>query len=523
MQENEPTNKAAARAKRTYDIACMDENGEFYFGQPCGSWSILCVHGCGYIHLSSSTPGTRKKCCANDRMSINSNNCDSKLLANLELREFPLFMQQAVFLSPEFCHHSSTYNNLVAMGATKMCNYSERPGFENRGPGPFSVHLQEKLHHFFNLANSTNNSGRIGYFVFENESALAASASSCNLDSCIMDIIARGLREINPYSHQLCFLRLEAHQRADGVNKIPRVLNQWQLFDVCSVRNNQQTGEMLIQIKAHNDDVSSFKMTSEKVEPLFFLILFPLGEDGWTNDLKDCITVEEYVMWRLLMPEKYGSEYMTAHAAEPPFEILDHQTGHPFFPNENVSKIEENQIEGSTVCQILRTNRFMTMSRVAQYWLMDFYSRVCDQRLSIIGNIRNGIMMGQTRERSVELTDQEEEDRHAAGYTNPDIPKKESYLPGSAHGSPCHMAALARSALTLVSEWGCPHGFLMLTCNPRWPEILSQLHDGQTAFDCPDVTTAVFKSRLDLMKKNIRNGKYCGGREITYTFHVIEY
>ncbi len=55
-------------------------------------------------------------------------------------------------------------------------------------------------------------------------------------------------------------------------------------------------------------------------------------------------------MWRLLLPEKYGSEYMTALAAEPPFEILDCRTGHPFFPNENVSKIEENQIEGSPVC-----------------------------------------------------------------------------------------------------------------------------------------------------------------------------
>jgi hypothetical protein len=229
-------------------------------------------------------------------MSINSNNCDSELLANLELREFPLFMQQAMSPSPEFCHHSSTYNNLVAMGVTKVCNYSERPGFKNRGPGPFSVHLQGKLHHFFNLANSTNNSGGIGYFVFDNESALAASASSCNLDSHIMDIIARGLREINPYSRQLHFLGLEACQCADAVNIIPRDLNQWLLFNVCSVRNNQQTGEMSIQIKAHNDDVSSVKMNSEKVEPLFFPILFPLEEDGWTNDLKDCITAEEYVM-----------------------------------------------------------------------------------------------------------------------------------------------------------------------------------------------------------------------------------
>ncbi len=80
---------------------------------------------------------------------------------------------------------------------------------------------------------------------------------------------------------------------------------------------------------------------------------------------------------------------MTAMAVGPPFEILDSRTGYPFLPNQNFSEIEEHQIEGIAVCQILRTNRFMLMSRVAQYWLMDFYSCVCDQRLSIIENMRN--------------------------------------------------------------------------------------------------------------------------------------
>ncbi len=37
------------------------------------------------------------------------------------------------------------------------------------------------------------------------------------------------------------------------------------------------------------------------------------------------------------------------------------------------------------------------------------------------------------------------------------------------------------------------------------------------------MTGAVFKSRLDQMKTNICNGKYFGGRELTYHFHVIEY
>ncbi len=82
--------------------------------------------------------------------------------------------------------------------------------------------------------------------MFDNQSALAVSASSCNLVPHTMDIIANGLKEINPYSCQLCFLGLEARQRADGVNIIQRVVNQRLLFEVCSVRNDQQTGEMSI-------------------------------------------------------------------------------------------------------------------------------------------------------------------------------------------------------------------------------------------------------------------------------------
>jgi hypothetical protein len=37
------------------------------------------------------------------------------------------------------------------------------------------------------------------------------------------------------------------------------------------------------------------------------------------------------------------------------------------------------------------------------------------------------------------------------------------------------------------------------------------------------VTGTVFKSWLDQMKTNIRNGKHFGGHELTYHFHVIEY
>ena len=59
-----------------------------------------------------------------------------------------------------------------------------------------------------------------------------------------------------------------------------------------------------------------------------------------------------------------------------------------------------------------------------------------------IGKMRNRIMMGQARQISDDLNDYEEQDRHAAGYS--DEPMRETYLPSSIHGSPRHMAALAK-------------------------------------------------------------------------------
>jgi hypothetical protein len=153
-----------------------------------------------------------------------------------------------------------------------------------------------------------------------------------------------------------------------------------------------------------------------------------------------------------------------------------------------------------------------------------FFSHICDQRLSIIGQMRDQIMMGQPRQRkntySVE-DDLEEEEKCGAGYI--DEPKRVSYLPDSVHRSQRHLSALAKNALVLVSEYGCPHVFLAFTCNPESLEIQSQLINGQTAFDHPDVTAPVFKSRLDKFKTNIRNGKYFESREVIYIFHMKEY
>jgi hypothetical protein len=58
------------------------------------------------------------------------------------------FLRQVITLSPNFLKKSSTYNNLVAMAATMVCNYNETHGFSRHGQGPQSVFMNGCVHHY---------------------------------------------------------------------------------------------------------------------------------------------------------------------------------------------------------------------------------------------------------------------------------------------------------------------------------------------------------------------------------------
>jgi hypothetical protein len=223
------------------------------------------------------------------------------------------------------------------------------------------------------------------------------------------------------------------------------------------------------------------------------------------------------------MPERKRQTYLTALSKQAKTVRIDSRTGEPFSSDCDENQVQQHGID-IIMRQLLRVNRHILMDRLSQYWLLDLFSRVRDDRLSVIEQLQERIFMGQTRqEKKIYSADNDidEEERRGAGYI--DEPKRSSYLPDSVHGSQRHMSNLAKNALVLVSEFGCPHVFLTLTCNPEWQEILSQLLTGQTAFDRPDVTVPVFKSRLDKFKTNIRNQKYFQSREVIYLLHVIEY
>ncbi len=98
-------------------------------------------------------------------------------------------------------------------------------------------------------------------------------------------------------------------------------------------------------------------MSSEKVEPLCFLLFFPHGEAEYTNAQKDHINninPLQYVMARLLRPEKIYGQWMTAaarHLDNP--QVIDCCKGKPFESDEDINQEGQHLI---ITCQHLQVH-----------------------------------------------------------------------------------------------------------------------------------------------------------------------
>ncbi len=259
-----------------------------------------------------------------------------------DLDKLPQFLRLVITLSLDFFKKSSTYNNLVAMAATVVCNYNQTHGFSWCGQGPQSVFMNGHVHHYMRIASSTLQNFGISYFILDDIASPAGYADTQNVDPVILSNICKCLRNEYPYCIDLCFLGVEARQCAEGINVVPRMVHQVQHFDVCSVVNDRQTGTMTLQAKTHTKSVSDINMDSEKVEGLCFPLLFPHGEPGYTNSSKSRVSPDEYVMAMMLRPEKLHGEYMTAQASYAPFQCIDIHTEELFAPTKDQCQVEAN-------------------------------------------------------------------------------------------------------------------------------------------------------------------------------------
>jgi hypothetical protein len=116
------------------------------------------------------------------------------------------------------------------MAATMVCNYNQTHGFLRHGQGPQSVFINGHVHHYMRIASSTLQNCGISYFIFDDIASLEGSMDTQNIDPVILTNICKGLRNDNPYCVDLHFLGIQAQQRAEGINVVPRMVDQVQQF-----------------------------------------------------------------------------------------------------------------------------------------------------------------------------------------------------------------------------------------------------------------------------------------------------
>ncbi|XP_019225110.1 PREDICTED: uncharacterized protein LOC109206711 [Nicotiana attenuata] len=105
------------------------------------------------------------------------------------------------------------------------------------------------------------------------------------------------------------------------------------------------------------------------------------------------------------------------------------------------------------------------------------------------------------------------------GETTPSSQRKRIILPSSFTGGARYMLQNYQDAMAICKWAGYPDLFITFTCNPKWPEILRHVKSrGLNPEDRPDILSRVFKIKLDLLIKDLRDNKVFGAvKSVIYT------
>lgn len=425
--------------------------------------------------------------------------------------------------------------------------------------GDSSVKLNGRTYNYFEKSSKKGNA--INYFLFDAFQEMEEKLNELNkktlsyknnenfenlkVNNSYMRRIFEELKISNKYCSELVLIGNKIRNCGNSCTEISKVLKsnintKTHHFEIGAILNDNSEGSIVYQYSLCNQQ-HTLQSTSPNVEPLVFPLLFPYGEDGWTNKIQKYIGCLLYICSRWLIPESINAEEVLnnnniiiiteSNEADVIKSILV-QSGTKLIVNTDkkvfVKKITESRyiicMINNTLKKFLPASRFQIMSRIAQYHMVDLYSRSQDYKLNwhknnthlIFGKYENYVDDPKISENN-NPSSKNNKERVEFSNSNP------SFLAASFHGSPRHLKNLALAALTVVSEYGGPTIFFTATVNPYWKEIQEMLLYGQSAYDRPDVVCRVFHRKVDLLMKNLRKGKYFGSSKVIYLMRVYEY
>ena len=214
--------------------------------------------------------------------------------------------------------------------------------------------------------------------------------------------------------------------------------------------------------------------------PMHFTLLFPYGTHGWDQDSRQAsgkrrIATREFYAFHLNVREGDNGNYLH------------------------------------------------TAARLFQEWICIAWLVIEDQRLNYQEQNQKALRADSyinVREAIEERVRVPREDGlYPDDHQRPAIGRK--ILASSHTGSPRWYNAKFQNGMAICRKYHKPDLFITMTCNPNWPEIQSELLQGQTPQDRPDIVARVFKLKKDQLINDCVHGGIFG--EVVAYMYVIEF
>jgi hypothetical protein len=204
--------------------------------------------------------------------------------------------------------------------------------------------------------------------------------------------------------------------------------------------------------------------------PLYYVLLFPYGENGWHPDLRlqgdggsRRLTQTRYVAYRLQVRE---NEYSAL-------------------------------LRGGRLLQRFAVDMFASIDQDRLFWFRRNQSTI---RACLYSGLEDAVAHGD-----------DNVDLHSLG--------QRFLLPSSYIGGPRHMQQRFQDSMAIARYFRQVDLFVTVTTNSQWPEITRELLPGQAAYDRPDLVSRVFqmkkKAIIDFIYKH---GIF--GRAVAYIYSI---
>ncbi|PKU86419.1 hypothetical protein MA16_Dca025242 [Dendrobium catenatum] len=375
--------------------------------------------------------------------------------------------------SNEFRSKIRAYNSIFAF--TSFGAHIDN-NLANARKGIYTFRAQGQIYH--SLPPITKSSNGPCYFQLYIYDTDAETKNRLNVleDLNLSEGLVKKLMDIlsgNPYaqffrslSNRGILENLQIHIRSD-VRVDQRVYNAPTMSQVAAIWIEGKSTDFIerdIILTSHSGTYRKIKHYFGCYDPLQYPILFPNGEVGWhQKSSKKRVSCREYYSYKLQIRENDKSVILYA-------------------------------------------------GRLLHQYVVDMYVKIETSRLDFFRQnqqtIRSDLYKGII-------------DSVAAGETLTNNTGQKVILPPSFIGGPRDMRRRYLDAMALCQRFGKPDLFITMTCNPDWKEIQNELKPGQMAQDRPDLTTRIFRSKLQDLKDQLFKKSIFGG--VAAHVYVIEF